>query len=305
MAGDDASLSDRCRCRGVLHDADLEVAVLVRCDDGVTAGRLPGERAGTSSGGRQGHAGADVVVVLECSLDHALAGVVVVGRVLLVQHDDVGVGADRRQVGVREVGVGVGRHLKGPPRSRRRCTARQHQESTAQQLVACAGRRSERQRVVERDRRRGARGVGDDEAFLGLTGGCVDDPDLEPEVTAAAPVGEHVRADRCGQRRGQSEARRGRTGSDRADSTKAGGERCGSASSPRCNGGRADDVPRLRDDVVPVEDRGGHDLEHERVSAHVRTEIRCEAHGGAVGVRCGRRGHPHLAVDDLFKVVGH
>jgi hypothetical protein len=24
-----------------------------------------------------------------------------------------------------------------------------------------------------------------------------------------------------------------------------------------------------------------------------------------VGVRCGRRGHPHLAVDDLFKVVGH
>lgn len=147
----------------------------------------------------------EVGVVGEGALDHAFAGRVVERRVLLIEDEDVGVGGDRgRQVRGRQAGrQGVASDLKRPPDVRRRRACTEHEHAPGDDLVTGTSGRSEREHVVDRDYRCRAAGVADDEPLLGLTGDGVDDAELEAEFARAATVGEHVEADRRGQRRRQ------------------------------------------------------------------------------------------------------
>ena len=115
MRGDDATLPHGRRRGRVLHNANLEVAVLIGDHGGIAAGGLSRDGRGGGGGCRQSVSRDDVVVVLECSLDEPLAGVAVERRVLLVQRDEAAVRADRGQVGVGQVGEEVGGNLEGSP----------------------------------------------------------------------------------------------------------------------------------------------------------------------------------------------
>ncbi len=306
---DDSALADRPWGHCIGHDANLEVAVLIGYNHRVTSRSLTRNAARSSRGGRERHADAARSVCVERALDHALTGLVVEGNVLLVEHQHGAVGSDGRwKVGRAPVRQRVRCGLEAAIDACRRGARTQHEQATAQKFVPGSDPRRERQSCVHYNPRRGSSGVRHDPPLFGLTGHSIDQTNPESQLAAAAPVRQHVDADRCRERRrkregsGRCESRRQRANRSEARNEGAGAARCERARRERV-GDR--ELPRLGHDVESIEHRVAVQRVHERAARRVVPHV--GGHGHARCMRVGRRGdlRPHHTVNDFLESVCH